>query len=343
MAKARNKNEIRVFDTDNKGRCQVYIFSDDNNLWLSEGELSRFFNIDISEVQKHIYNIIKEKELEDLEESLTCVDFKQDEIIDEEDPDDNSPYYNLNMFYALAYRINSRNAVKFRNWVTDVLIEYSTKGYSLNKFALEKQKEQINNLKGAISLFERGLENQIEDLEQAKNLSKLIKDFSEGLTLLDDFDHRTLDTCGLTVTEVVEVPREEFIDLINGMKKEFKSDVFAVPKDSSFESSIYQIYQTCGGGDCYPTIEEKAAMLLYLIAKNHSFSDGNKRIGAGCFLYFLDKNKILYDDFGNRIIDSGTLFALTLLIAESNPQEMETIKQIIISVLNRKVCNYHNC
>ena len=334
---------MRVFDTDAKGRCQVYIFSDDNNFWMSEEELSRFFNIEVSEVQKYINKILEEKELDNIEESLTCVNFKQDEVIDEEDPNDNSPYYNLSMFYALAYRIKSKNAVKFRNWATDVVKDYSTKGYSLNEFALEKQKEQINNLKGAISLFERGLENQIQDLEQAKNLSKLIKDFAEGLTLLDDFDHRTLDTCGLTVKEVIIVPKEEFIDIINGMKKEFESDVFAVPKDASFESSVYQIYQTCGGGDCYPTIEEKAAMLLYLIVKNHSFSDGNKRIGAGCFLYFLDKNNMLYDDFGDRIIDSGTLFALTLLIAESNPNEMETIKQIIISVLNRKVCNYHNC
>ena len=154
--------------------------------------------------------------------------------------------------------------------------------------------------------------------------------------MLDNFDHKTLDTKGLTKTDAVRISTEEFLQVIDNMKSEFASDVFANPKDNSFESSVNQIYQIFDGKELYPTLEEKAAMLLYLITKNHSFSDGNKRIAASCFLYFLDKNKMLYKN-DKPIIDNGTLFALTLLIAESNPKEMETMKQIVVSVLNREI------
>ena len=161
-----------------------------------------------------------------------------------------------------------------------------------------------------------------------------MNNFAKGLDLLDNFDHETLDVKGSTQKEAVIISVKEFLSVINEMKSEFSSDVFANPKDDSFESSVNQIYQTFGGNDCYPTLEEKAAMLLYLITKNHSFSDGNKRIAASCFLYFLEKNGILYKN-NLPIIDNGTLFALTILIAESNPKEMETMKQIVISVLNQ--------
>ena len=158
-------------------------------------------------------------------------------------------------------------------------------------------------------------------------------DFAAGLDLLDDYDNKTLDTKGKTVKPAVVVTKEEFLTVIDKMKPAFASDVFANPKDDSFDSSVNQIYQTFGGRDCYPTLEEKAAMLLYFVVKNHGFSDGNKRIGTACFLYFLDRNGILYRD-GAPVIDNATLFALTILIAESKPQEMETMKQIVISILN---------
>lgn len=185
-----------------------------------------------------------------------------------------------------------------------------------------------------VNLLSRSLTNQIESLDDAQQVAKILDNFAKGLDLLDNFDHKTLDVKGSTQKEAVKIPIKEFLSVINKMKSEFASDVFANPKDDSFESSVNQIYQTFGGNDCYPTLEEKAAMLLYLITKNHSFSDGNKRIAASCFLYFLEKNGILYKN-NLPIIDNGTLFALTILIAESNPKEMETMKQIVISVLNR--------
>jgi len=163
----------------------------------------------------------------------------------------------------------------------------------------------------------------------------LLEKFAYGLDLLNNFDHKTLDTNGISKRDVVTITTEEFLNIVQEMKSEFASDVFGVPKDNSFDSSVNQIYQTFDGKDCYPTLEEKAAMLLYLITKNHSFSDGNKRIAASYFLYFLDKNNMLYRD-NVSVINDATLFALTLLIAESKPEEMNIMKQIVITILNNK-------
>jgi prophage maintenance system killer protein len=171
-------------------------------------------------------------------------------------------------------------------------------------------------------------------VSEAEQLAQIMSDFALGLNLLDDYDNKTLDTKGKTKQKAVVIGREEFLSVIDKMKPEFGSDVFANPKDNSFDSSINQIYQTFDGEDCYPSLEEKAAMLLYFLVKNHGFTDGNKRIGAACFLYFLNKNGILYKD-GLQIIDNATLFALTILIAESKPEEKDTMKQVIISILNK--------
>lgn len=200
-------------------------------------------------------------------------------------------------------------------------------------FTPEKLKQialaRLQTLQTTVSLLTRSLTNQIKSLEEAQQVTKILDNFAKGLDLLDNFDHKTLDKQGSTQKEAVIIPVKEFLSVINEMKSEFASDIFANPKDDSFEGSVNQIYQTFGGNDCYSTLEEKAAMLLYLITKNHSFSDGNKRNAASCFLYFLEKNGILYRN-NLPIIDNGTLFALTILIAESNPKEMETMKQIVV-------------
>ena len=199
---------------------------------------------------------------------------------------------------------------------------------------MQASRQQINKLQNAIELLNRSIENHAKNLDDAQRLTNIMADFAEGLTLLDDFDNKTLDTKGKTLKEAVVIDKKEFLNVIDKMKPEFGSDVFANPKDDSFESSVCLIYQTFGGADCYPSLEEKAAMLLYLIVKNHSFTDGNKRIGASCFLYFLERNNILYKNAA-PILDNATLAALTILIAESKPEEMETIKQVVMSVLNR--------
>ena len=241
----------------------------------------------------------------------------------------------MDAIISVGYRVNSSRATQFRIWATNTLRNYITKGYVVNENLLKTQQNKIQALQSTVSLLTRSIQNQVSTVDEAQDVANILDNFAQGLDLLDDFDHKTLDTKGVTKKDAVIISKEEYLTVINKMKSEFSSDVFANPKDDSFDSSINQVYQTFGGNDCYPTLEEKAAMLLYLITKNHSFSDGNKRIAASCFLYFLNKNNMLYKN-NTPIIDNGTLFALTLLIAESKPEEMEIMKQIVVSVLNQK-------
>ena len=230
--------------------------------------------------------------------------------------------------------MSSKTATQFRKWATSVLHKYIVDGYTLNERLLKEKVEKLNLLQNAFSLLNRSITNQAENLDEAQQISKLMSDFSVGLNLLDDFDNQRLDNKGNTKKEAVYISVDEFLDVIQKMKTEFTSEIFGNPKDDSFSSSVNQIYQTFDGKDCYPSIEEKAVNLLYFIVKNHSFSDGNKRIGANCFLYFLKKNNLLYKA-DKPIIDNATLATITLLIAESKSEEKETVKQIAISILNR--------
>ena len=317
-----------VIYKNNDGNIECSVNLRDNTLWLSLDQIATIFQKNKSTISRHIKNIFETEELD----KDSVVAFFATTANDGKTY--NVAYYNLDMIISVGYRINSKIATNFRKWATNVLKNYLTQGYAINEKLLSDKQEKIQTLQTTVSLLTRSLTNQIESLDDAQQVAKILDNFAKGLDLLDNFDHKTLDVKGSTQKEAVIIPVKEFLSVINEMKSEFASDVFANPKDDSFESSVNQIYQTFGGNDCYPTLEEKAAMLLYLITKNHSFSDGNKRIAASCFLYFLEKNGILYKN-NLPIIDNGTLFALTILIAESNPKEMETMKQIVISVLNQ--------
>ncbi|MBR6162859.1 virulence protein RhuM/Fic/DOC family protein [bacterium] len=324
------KGEIIIY-TSEDGTVSLDTKLENETIWLTQDMMAKLFETTVPNINMHIKNIYEEQELE---ENRTIKKFLIVQNEGSRTVSRNITHYNLDMILSVGYRIKSKTATKFRIWATNVLKEYLTKGYSINNKMLEKQKEKTENLKQAISLISRSMKNQIKTFDEAQNTAKILESFSQGLDLLDDFDHKMLDTKGSTIKEAVIISKEEYLSVIDKMKSEFNSDVFANPKDKSFSSSINQIYQTFGGQDCYPTLEEKAAMLLYLITKNHSFSDGNKRIAASCFLYFLDKNNMLYKN-NLPIIDSATLFTLTLLIAESNPKEMDIMKQIVVSVLNK--------
>ena len=319
------ENQIVIYKN-NDGNIECSVNLRDNTLWLSLDQIATVFQKNKSTISRHIS--------ERKRNSLQCVVVAFFATTANDGKTYNVAYYNLDMIISVGYRINSKIATNFRKWATNVLKNYLTQGYAINEKLLSDKQEKIQTLQTTVSLLTRSLTNQIESLDDAQQVAKILDNFAKGLDLLDNFDHKTLDVKGSTQKEAVIIPVKEFLSVINEMKSEFASDVFANPKDDSFESSVNQIYQTFGGNDCYPTLEEKAAMLLYLITKNHSFSDGNKRIAASCFLYFLEKNGILYKN-NLPIIDNGTLFALTILIAESNPKEMETMKQIVISVLNQ--------
>lgn len=330
MDKNKSKGEIIIY-TSEDGKISLDTKLENNTIWLTQKDMAELFGVKIPAINKHLNNIYQEGELNQ-DATISILEIVQKE--GKRNVKRQTAFYNLDAIISVGYRVNSSRATQFRIWATNVLKEYLVKGYAINEKLLNDKQEKIQTLQATVSLLTRSLNNQIETLNDAQQVAKILDNFAKGLDLLDNFDHKTLDNKGTTQKEAVIISIKEFLSVINEMKSEFASDVFANPKDDSFESSVNQIYQTFGGNDCYPTLEEKAAMLLYLITKNHSFSDGNKRIAATCFLYFLEKNGILYKN-NLPIIDNGTLFALTVLIAESNPKEMETMKQIVVSVLNR--------
>lgn len=240
-------------------------------------------------------------------------------------------FYNLDVIISVGYRVKSQRGTQFRQWATLRLKDYLVQGYAVNEKRLAQKQQEVEYLKTGIRILNRAIEEQttIEEFE-------MLKVFAKGLSLLDDYDHETLDKKGLTQQEIIYPSVEEYLKMICAMYSEFETDVFAKPKDDSFHSSVNQIKQGFGNTEFYPTLEEKAANLLYFITKNHSFVDGNKRIAAACFLYFMQKNNALLKPDGNPIIDNAALAALTLFIATSKPNEAEIVKQLTISILNRK-------
>lgn len=330
MDKELQKGEIVIYISED-GSISLDTKLENDTIWLTQKQMAELFGVKTPAINKHLNNIYNEGELD----KISTVSIL--EIVQKEGNRDISrkiAFYNLDAVISVGYRVNSSRATQFRIWATNTLKEYLTKGYVINEKMLKAQQNKIQTLQSTVSLLTRSIQNQISTVDEAQDVANILDNFAKGLDLLDNFDHKTLDTKGVTQKEAVVISESEFLKVIDKMKSEFASDVFANPKDESFASSVNQIYQTFGGNDCYPTLEEKAAMLLYLITKNHSFSDGNKRIAASCFLYFLNKNNMLYKN-NLPIIDNGTLFALTLLIAESEPSEMEIMKQIVVSVLNK--------
>ena len=325
------KGEIVIYKSQD-GHVSLVTRFQNETIWLTQKAMAELFECSSDNISLHLKNIYKEGELD---KSSTTEDFSVVQNEGGRQVSRTQTFYSLDAIISVGYRVNSGKATQFRIWATSVLKEYMTKGYALNEKRLKEQQTQISTLKNSIALMERSLFEQIESLDVAKDVSKILHNFALGLNLLDDYDHKQLDTKGLNKLEAKRITTEEFLKVVRDMKSDFASDVFAVPKDESFSSSVNQIYQTFDGAELYPTLEEKAAMLLYLIVKNHSFADGNKRIGASCFLYFLNQNDMLYQN-DKPIIDNATLFALTLLIATSKPEEKETVKQIILSVLNRR-------
>lgn len=239
-------------------------------------------------------------------------------------------YYNLDVIISVGYRVKSQIGTQFRQWANQRLKDYLIKGYSINQKRLQQTKEEIQILRSGIQILGRTIEGKVE-LEGIDWLSS----YSKGLKLLDDYDHETLDSQGQTELPVKYPSKEAYQELIEEMKSEFKSDVFGIEKDYGFESAIAQISKGYSETDFYPSLEEKAAMLLYLVIKNHAFTDGNKRIAAASFLLFLKQNKALLNQKGEPILSNDALACVTLFVAESKPEEKEAVKKLVISILNR--------
>lgn len=243
-------------------------------------------------------------------------------------------YYNLDVIISVGYRVKSLRGTHFRRWATSVLKNYLVKGYALNdRIRLERYEE----LKGVVRLMARTLESQqLLPTDEAEGLFRMVQDYVYALDTLDRYDYQALAVDRTTQEESFHATYDNAMEAINRLKEKFGgSALFANEKDESFKSSIGQIYQTFGGKELYPSVEEKAAMLLYLVVKNHSFSDGNKRIAAMLFLWFLSKNGILYAEDGHKRIADNTLVALTLMIAESRVEEKDTMVKVVVNLINK--------
>jgi len=322
------ENKIEIYKIADR-ETQINVRFEQDTVWLTQQQMASLFEQTKQNISLHINNCFKEGELyadSVVKESLTtAVDGKRYP----------TKYYNLDVIISVGYRVKSKRGTQFRQWATSRLKEYLVEGYAINQKRLEERNLEVQHLKTGIAILRRAIEYQAKNLDDAEHLAGLLEQFSGGLSLLDDYDHETLDVTGKTKHKAVIIEAAEYQKLVDAMRGEFAYDLFGREKDTGFESSIKQIYQSFGGTEMYPTVEEKAATLLYLIVKNHSFIDGNKRIAAACFLYFLGKNGLLYHQNGETIISNEALASLTLFIAVSKPEEMQTVKQVTISILNR--------
>lgn len=313
------KNEIILFE--NQG-VKLEVNLKDETVWLTQKQMAELFDKDRRTITRHIQNIYKDEELE---ENAVCSFF---EHTAEDGKTYKVQYYNLDMIISVGYRVNSKRGIQFRKWATKILKDYMLKGYAINQKRLEYLEKTVKLIDIANRIDER-LENN-----EAKEILKVIGEYSKALDLLDDYDHKTLKKINGN-TDERKIEYSQCIDIINKLRFNEESTLFAVERDKGLESIIGNIYQSFDGQDVYKSIEEKAANFLYLIVKNHVFTDGNKRIAATLFIYFLNFYGILYKD-GTQTIDNNTLTALTLLIAESNPKEKDVIVDLVMNFLNNE-------
>ena len=314
------KNEIILFE--NQG-VKLEVNLKDETVWLNLEQMSELFKRDKSVISRHINNIFKEEELD---RNSTVANFATVQNESGRTVTRNIDYYNLDVIISVGYRVKSKEGTKFRIWATKILKDYMLKGYAVNQKRLEYLEKTIKLIDIANRMEER-LDNS-----DAKEILKVIGDYSKALDLLDDYDHRTLKKIKGNIDKR-RIQYRDCIDIINKLRFNEESTLFAVERDKGLESIIGNIYQSFAGQDIYKSIEEKAANFLYLTVKNHVFADGNKRIAATLFIYFLNFYGILYKD-GKQTIDNNTLTALTLLIAESNPKEKEVLIDLVMNFLN---------
>ena len=315
----KEKNEIIIFENPN---VKLEVNMKDETVWLSLDQMAELFERDKSVISRHISNIFKEE----LDKDSTVAKFATVQNEGGRTIRRNIEYYNLDVVISVGYRVKSKNGTKFRQWANKILKDYMLKGYAVNQRRLEYLEKTIKLIDIANRIDEK-LENN-----DAKEILKVIGEYSKALELLDDYDHKTLKRIKGNIDER-KIEYSECVKIINTLRFKEESQLFAIERDKGLESIIGNIYQSFAGQDIYKSIEEKSANFLYLIVKNHVFTDGNKRIAATLFIYFLNFYGILYKN-EKQVIDNNTLTALTLLIAESHPREKEVIIDLVMNFLN---------
>lgn len=323
-------NQIIIYQTED-GQTQVDVRMENETVWLTQAQMAELFETDRTSIVRHINNIYKVGELD---RKSTCAKIAQVQLEGKRTVKRNIPYFNLDMIISVGYRVNSKRGVKFRQWANNVLKQYLIKGYAVNE---RIRKEQIGELRQLVGMLGRTIQNQtLLSNDETNALFEVVTDYTYALDTLDNYDYERLTINKTTKEEPFHATYENAMKAIDGLREKFGGSVlFGNEKDDSFKSSIGQIYQTFGGEELYPSVEEKAAMLLYLVTKNHSFSDGNKRIAATLFLWFLNNNHILYHPDGTKRIADSTLVALTLMIAESRTEEKDVMVKVVVNLINK--------
>lgn len=326
-------NAIEIYRSED-GQIELSVRLNNETVWLSKQQMAILFGRDRTVIARHINNIFKEGELNP---EVVCANFahttkhgaikgkEQTKVID---------LYNLDVIISVGYRVKSVNGTRFRQWASNVLKDYLIKGFAIHENLRLNQYDELRQLVGVLG---RAIKHQeLPSSDESRNLVNVVVDYTRALNTLDDYDYQRLTIDKTTNEEPFHATYDNAMQAIKSLRDKFgESSLFANEKDASFHSSIGQIYQTFDGQELYPSVEEKAAMLLYLVTKNHSFSDGNKRIAATLFLWFLDNNRILYRPDGSKRIADNTLVALTLMIAESRTEEKDIMVKVVVNLINK--------
>ncbi|MGP1544931.1 MAG: RhuM family protein [Prevotella intermedia] len=323
-------NKIVIYQSED-GKTQLDVKLEGETVWLSQSQMSELFQTDRTVINRHIKNIYKSGELD---EKATCAKNAQVRLEGNRTVTRNIPYYNLDVIISVGYRVNSIRGTRFRQWANSVLKQYLIKGYAVNE---QIRKQQIVELRQLVQVMGRTIQQQpVPVTDESNALFNVVIDYTYALDTLDNYDYQRLSIAKTTKKEPFHATYDNAMREIDMLRNKFGGSVlFGNEKDDSFKSSIGQIYQTFGGEELYPSVEEKAAMLLYLVTKNHSFSDGNKRIAATLFLWFMNNNGILYRENGSKRIADNTLVALTLMIAESRTEEKDVMVKVVVNLINR--------
>lgn len=319
------EDKIVIYQTED-GQTQIDVRLENETVWLNTNQMALLFEREDSNIRRHIINVFKDGELEkDNNVHFLHVNGIKKPV----------PFYNLDVIISVGYRVKSKRGTAFRIWARKVLKEYMVKGYAVNE---RIRKEQIGELRQLVGMLGRTIQNQsLLSNDETNVLFEVVTNYTYALDTLDNYDYERLTIDKTTKEEPFHATYENAMEAINGLREKFGgSALFGNEKDDSFKSSIGQIYQTFGGEELYPSVEEKAAMLLYLVTKNHSFSDGNKRIAATLFLWFLNNNGILYRKDGSKRLADNTLVALTLMIAESKTEEKDVMVKVVVNLINQR-------
>lgn len=322
-------NSIEIYRSQD-GSVQLNVKLENDTVWLTQSQMAELFGRDRTVITRHINNCYKEGELD---KNITCAKFAH--MGKDQDQTYETTMYNLDVIISVGYRVKSIQGTRFRQWANSVLKQYLIKGYAINQ---QLKLDRYNELKDVVRLMGRaiGMQEKVST-DEYSGLFNVISDYVYALDTLDHYDYHSLSIQQTTKDEPFRATYYNAMEAINALKDKFGgSQWFANEKDDSFKSSIGQIYQTFGGEELYPSVEEKAAMLLYLVVKNHSFSDGNKRIAAMLFLWFLNNNHVLYAEDGHKRIADNTLVALTLMIAESRTEEKDVMVKVVVNLINKE-------